>query len=148
MEHKEIKLMKLCFENVEVVEIDPKYFGCISLEHITSGLINDWYSNETHTWEEAEDSQFTIRPEGNIKLEDSGNADNLFERILMFNDLVSIEFIYKDGTNREIQFNWNTENEYKNTYQSALITENGFLVVCISKKHKAEEYKKSVEQAK
>ena len=144
METKEIKLIKLCFENIEVIDVLPEHIQYLVLNKITTTIANDWYSNNAHINESAKYARFAIKQEGNIELKDSGNGNTLFERIQKFNDLVSIELIFEDNTSREIYFNWSRQFEYKNAYQSSCVTNNGYLIVCINKKHKAEEYKQYI----
>ena len=147
MENKKIKAVSLCFENIEVVELAYEMLSCLELKDIKTNMSKGWYSAYIRETEIAESAMFVINPAGNMGLISSCST-KLFDRITSFNDLVSIDLIYEDDTFREITFNWGGDSFYKNEYQSTCITDKGYLIVCIDEKHKAEEYKKKIENAK
>ena len=146
MERKKMKSIKLCFENVEVVEVPAKYIANFLFEKIHLGIFNDWHSEDAHENEVAKQALMILKPAGDIPLKDTGNAKTLFERIIKFDDIVSAEIIYEDNTSREIGFHWHKNDEYSNRFQSSYKTKNNYLIIVVHNKKKAKDFKYIVEK--
>lgn len=146
MERKKMKSIKLCFENVEVVEVPAECVANFLFENIHLGVFNDWHSENATENEVAKHVLMILKPAGDIPLTDTGNAKTLFERITKFNDLVSAEIIYEDDMSREIGFHWHKNDEYSNRYQSSYKTKNNYLIIVVHKKKKAKDFKDVVEK--
>lgn len=82
-----------------------------------------------------DDMKIILNPSANTYFDEFGERSELtlFDRILHYNDIASIEVYFDDESVNEIYPCWNEENDYANSYQRAQIDENNCLKIEIRK---------------
>mgnify|MGYP007022194022 CR=1 FL=1 len=139
---KEVKYVGIVFENVEYKVFDISY------------LENFYYTGLTHTGHISDQGEIRSYPVANeiylrinkeVKVEEDvstmidENSKNLIDRILAYEDIVSITFLNKDKEDiEEIWVNFSDESEYINKYQKNEVKEE-HVVITIKESNKAPE---------
>lgn len=146
IELSDVEKIELSFENSE--------FACIPIENVASLHISElqkqitkhWYTNHVDEREYAETAYIFLNPSVNIQYSPL-KEEKLFDRIVKYNDLVSIEF---QGvvTRRTVYLEWDDEDAFENSYQTSLITKNGYLILIVDKKKIAENFREMIERIK
>lgn len=144
IELSDVEKIELSFENSE--------FACIPIENVASLHISElqkqitkhWYTNHVDEREYAETAYIFLNPSVNIQYSPL-KEEKLFDRIVKYNDLVSIEF---QGvvTRRTVYLEWDDEDAFENSYQTSLITKNGYLILIVDKKKIAENFREMIER--
>ena len=134
---KQIKSIKLAFENVEVCEIPIHKINQLYLTGLHYSLNTLGY-NLTSTNAHADCFFMVLLP--SIKDNLTSDGQKLFERVSRFNDIVSIIAKYADGEEEEIYLYWKDANKGGeiNKYQKSKILNNGCLAVYVGKGRKLE----------
>lgn len=154
-ERKDVKIIELCFENVDSCKINAQHIKKLYMNGIKKGIyaINPGQSDEMGCAVQSIE-HFTYCDFFTITISKSANytpfldfgnlpsnrlvngekvENSLFDR-LMVNDMCSVWFHYTDGTVEEISLLWDEEEEYTNNYQKTQIDKKGDLVITVSKK--------------
>ena len=134
---KQIKSIKLAFENVEVCEIPVHKINQMYLTgvHYT---INTLGYNLTSKNAHADCFFIVLLP--SVKDTITSNGEKLFQRVSNSNDIVSVIVKYADGQEEEIFLHWGNQDKwgYENKYQKSKILNNGCLAVYVGKGRKLE----------
>lgn len=135
------------FENCETISFPSNEVAAFSMQEITKGLYNNWYSNNIMEFQTSTDTTIILLPDANKHYkEGSKDIDTVFKRILKYNDITDVTIVKNDGPIEYISMYWEKDDEYSNRYQTTAILSDGSLVIAISKKENAEELKKMYDE--
>lgn len=133
---KNLETVTLCFENCETAKIDAKHIAQMNVMDIARHI--EYYTtakNETvvHDWLTCHSLAFTLKPGANAKYDSFGDVSEqrLFDRIKMFNDIVSVTLNYDDNSEDEIYVFY--DGNETNAAQTTATDSNGCLVITITK---------------
>lgn len=136
---REIKRIRLGFENCEWMDFDATEIASIALEGITRN-IRRYAINEI--------SEMTLCSECFIELIPHANREHLpfggdgceatttFKRIMEFDDIVSVEVFYGDGSRENVHVPWDdaTLGGENNLNQESYLSDLGALYIYISRR--------------
>lgn len=144
IELSDVEKIELSFENSEFTCIPIENVASLHISEMQKQITKHWYTNHVDEREYAETAYIFLNPAANIQYSPL-NEENLFDRIVKYNDLVSIEF---QGvvTKRTIYLEWDDEDAFENSYQTSLITKNGYLILIVDKKKIAENFREMIER--
>lgn len=138
MIEKTFESIEIGFENLESVNIPAEFVRTVSLTGITRELHNDWFSRKTWEFERASDAVIVLDKSANdFKLKETYNAKTIYERIIKWSDITTVEFRYFDQSIRRISVDWEDDKICSNSYQTTTILENGDLLIVVSKTREA-----------
>ena len=131
IELSDVEKIELSFENSEFTCIPIENVASLHISEMQKQITKHWYTNHVDEREYAETAYIFLNPAANIQYSPL-NEENLFDRIVKYNDLVSIEF---QGvvTKRTIYLEWDDEDAFENSYQTSLITKNEWPGCLLSK---------------
>ena len=143
MKKSKVKYVGIVFENVEYKVFDISYlehFYYTGLTH--TGYISD--QGEIRSYPIA--NEIYLRISKNVKVEEDmstmidESSKNLIDRILAYEDIVSITFLNKDKEDiEEILVNFSDESEHINKYQKTEIKEEHIVITIKESNNQAPE---------
>lgn len=135
---KEIKEIKVIFENLETCNISSDEIGFIGFNNIKED-ISRIADNCIANLKVAENAFIEIIKDRPINDKDdySYQSTSLFNRIKNFNDITSFEIHYKDGSEEDIYVKYEETPSFSNKLQHSTIEKNNHLYIVISKKYKS-----------
>ena len=144
---KTFTTLTIGFENCETITFSSNEVAAFSVQEITKGLYNDWYSSNIKEFQTSTDTTIILLPDANKHYEEgSKEIDTTFKRILKYNDITDITIMKNDSSFEHLSMYWEKEDEYSNRYQTTSILSDGSLVIVISKKENAEDLKKMYDE--
>lgn len=129
---KKLLYVHLVLENVEVLKFDADDIHFVSVENIHKNIV--FGNNYLHESIQCDGLYLKVYPSGN-KMENNitGSTEKSlpFERIKLYQDVVSIELFYDNQTSESICVPY--DGEEVNSLQTLKITPNGSMVLTINK---------------
>lgn len=133
---REVKNIRIGFENCEVMDFDVKEAASLLLDNITA-MVQRFAINSVGEMTQCSEFFVELIPAANREHSPFGMDDKTtnFQRIREYDDITSVELFYDDGTSVEVYVPWEdaTTGGEINKLQSSYLSENGALYIYISK---------------
>jgi len=135
---EQIEKIEIILENCEMIIIEGKYIGDLSIEDIKYSIHRD-ACNSISEWLTCKELSMSINRNANLDTEEiwtlglTDNKRDQFARINNHSDITSIYIYFADNKVKHIYVPWNEDSDYFNKYQKSHINNYGDLFILISK---------------
>ena len=152
---KNMQSITITFENCDYLTIPVEYIQAMTLEDITEGRSLHWSSeNAVFCWKTCNYVLLVIKNDKGLdpcyshfdQYEPEEKRRRYTERILKYDDIVSIDINYANQASEEYYVKWEGENECTNDRQSSVCRDNLVWILIADKSNTLEEILKNMKK--
>lgn len=134
---KEFKEIEIVFENCEVITIKREDIYSYSFSEVSKEYT--YFGDIEESLRTAKKVALTLNPSADkdytpFGLDDVDISTNVFERIMQYRDIVSIDLIYSEDKEKRFFVPWDYSNEDDNKWQKAEYVTNDRLLITIEER--------------